>query len=112
MRYKGATRSLETRSVAPTELSLSVLDRTRGREAVAIPDSRRCVRGARAPVLIAHPLRAPLLDPQVDNQLPSALFPALLRPRPLPGPKRLPDGTKAPVGLIQLDGLAPRPADR
>lgn len=49
---------------------------------------------------------------QVDNQLPSALFPALLRPRPLPPAKRLPDGSKAPVGVIQLDGLAPRPADR
>lgn len=49
---------------------------------------------------------------QVDNQLPSALFPALLRPRPLPPARRLPDGSKAPVGLIQLDGLAPRPADR
>lgn len=49
---------------------------------------------------------------QVDNQLPSALFPALLRPRPLPQARRLPDGSKAPVGLIQLDGLAPRPADR
>lgn len=49
---------------------------------------------------------------QVDNQLPSALFPALLRPRPLPPARRLPDGTKAPVGLIQLDGLAPRSADR
>lgn len=49
---------------------------------------------------------------QVDNQLPTALFPALLRPRPLPPARRLPDGSKAPVGLIQLDGLAPRPADR
>lgn len=49
---------------------------------------------------------------QVDNQLPSALFPALLRPRPLPPARRLPNGSKAPVGIIQLDGLAPRPADR
>lgn len=49
---------------------------------------------------------------QVDNQLPSALFPALMRSRSLPPPKRLPDGTKAPVGIIQLDGLEPRPADR